>query len=297
MECAGKGQNASKHTYLRQDAPTVRSFSAFFFYLSALFGVFQRFTVHFWRIVAHFFPDLRSTTAPRLETFLITKTLTFQQAHHLLTAKNESILKSINQGVPLFRIVHVRHPFQRLYSAWLDKFVSCRDGCKNREFYKPFEKFEKQILKFDEQNIPHNLGKRNFTITFRAFVLWLTDNNTNYKENAHWQPMYQLCSPCAVRYDFISHLETIEADNELIYEKLRISGLFEFPHANKKRVTTGNKEVMLSLKQVRYDQILRLARLYKKMHLTSEMLYKLYDFYKLDFELYGYNFTYFMQVF
>ena len=35
-----------------------------------------------------------------------------------------------------------------------------------------------------------------------------------------------------------------------------------------------------------YDQILRLARLYKKMYVTKEMLEKLYEIYKLDFDLY-----------
>lgn len=109
--------------------------------------------------------------------------------------------------------------------------------------------------------------------------------------------MHMLCSPCAVQYDFVSHLETIEADFEFVREKLGVSGMFEFPHANEKRLSGGNDEIELSLEQVRYSQILKLARLYKTMDVTREMILRLYEFHKLDFELYGYSFTDFMRFF
>ena len=235
------------------------------------------------------------------------KSLSFQQAHDLLTAKTESYSKSINHGIPLFRILHVRHPFQRIYSAWSDKFVSCRENTVTQTFYKQFWQYEKSILRFDDKNYSEQeislIFKRqnNVTIPFRDFVKWLIDNDSNYKANPHWRPMYQLTSPCLVEYDFISHLETIEADFEFVLEKLGISGMFEFPHGNEKasekRPSVRNKRNTMSLEQGRYDKILKTARLYKKMDLTKEMIYKLYDLYKLDFELFGYDFEYFIANF
>ena len=44
--------------------------------------------------------------------------------------------------------------------------------------------------------------------------------------NYHWKKYHELCQPCAIDYDVIAHLETIEEDSRLEAES---SARFLFP--------------------------------------------------------------------
>ena len=61
------------------------------------------------------------------------------------------------------------------------------------------------------------------TPTFDEFVEYLIDPATTRYEpfNGHWRPQFDLCHPCAVRYDFIGHFETIGEDSEYILRRSR----------------------------------------------------------------------------
>lgn len=37
----------------------------------------------------------------------------------------------------------------------------------------------------------------------------------------HWMPVYHLCQPCAVRYDFVGSYERLEADASQVLEWVR----------------------------------------------------------------------------
>lgn len=47
--------------------------------------------------------------------------------------------------------------------------------------------------------------------------------------NEHWMPVYHLCQPCAVRYDFVGSYERLEADANQVLEWVRAPPHVQFP--------------------------------------------------------------------
>lgn len=47
--------------------------------------------------------------------------------------------------------------------------------------------------------------------------------------NEHWMPVYHLCQPCAVRYDFVGSYERLEADANQVLEWVRAPPHVRFP--------------------------------------------------------------------
>ena len=89
-----------------------------------------------------------------------------------------------------FKFLFVREPFERLLSAYLNKFYSgdpvFHDG------------FGKQIIKLYRPG-----GKpEDKNITFDEFLNYVLHIGNGYW-NEHWQTYDKLCHPCWVHYDFI----------------------------------------------------------------------------------------------
>ena len=110
-----------------------------------------------------------------------------------------------------FKFLVVRHPLDRLVSAYRDKFVKRQASFLN-------EAVQIRILfrsKFSE-------SKKRY-VTFEEFVRYvLTTGMRNVTQNQHWATYEDLCQPCFIKYDYIGNLETMEEDSEVI---LRILGL------------------------------------------------------------------------
>lgn len=47
--------------------------------------------------------------------------------------------------------------------------------------------------------------------------------------NEHWMPIYNLCQPCAVRYDFIGSYERLNEDANHVLEKVQAPSFIRFP--------------------------------------------------------------------
>ena len=97
----------------------------------------------------------------------------------------------------------VRHPFDRLVSAYLDKIDNMGDPG-----YRSIAK-----------NIKTTFGK----INFKNFLLFVMKKIENYEDcsaknlqcnliDVHWRPYYLRCAYCDINYNFIGRMESFERD-------------------------------------------------------------------------------------
>lgn len=159
-----------------------------------------------------------------------------------LAENSQKLAESVTIGkfsnLKNFRILHGRHPFLRLRSAFTDKFCSPiqeeeanktnpntghRLPSYNKNFAKyhqqakfyetetSFESFEKLDREFLEKT------KKKCQVSFYAFLKFLIDGEglKNYA-NQHWEPMYYLCGTCFVDFNLFTKLEFIDEDIEYL---------------------------------------------------------------------------------
>lgn len=117
-----------------------------------------------------------------------------------------------------FKFMFVRDPLDRLVSAYNDKFVK-----RNITYF--HERYGKQIaLKYRKSS------KKQYKddVTFNEFFRYLSDTKVE-QLNEHWAPFYELCQPCAMRYDFIGSFEKLEEDANKVLRHLNSSQPVRFP--------------------------------------------------------------------
>ena len=145
-----------------------------------------------------------------------------------------------------YRILNVRHPVERLYSAWHQKFNKNHWNVNTyrhdflREDYIPnFQETETHIVRFDqfvdyflrtkelnpfiyEENLEIDLNKYNGKPeAVPGFIMKKARiQKENYFINHHWHSLLWNCLPCHVDYDYVTQLETAHDDSVKIFDKI-----------------------------------------------------------------------------
>uniref|UniRef100_A0A182RBE1 Carbohydrate sulfotransferase n=1 Tax=Anopheles funestus TaxID=62324 RepID=A0A182RBE1_ANOFN len=167
-----------------------------------------------------------------------------------------------------FSFIIVRHPFERLMSAFEDRLVSMKNAYYSRVSQAIYKRY-------------HPMGKG--TISFRDFVQYIIDdvryNNGTIALDIHWCPINNLCTPCFARYDYIIKLETYQQDVETMIKQANLQGIVKLAQIN----------------HVRKDSVQTLAMKYFSQ-LTQEQMDRLYNIYEMDFELFGYSAETYFQI-
>ena len=114
-------------------------------------------------------------------------------------------------------------------------------------------------------------------ITFERFIEYVLEGS---HPNQHWKPYYEVCDPCRAHYSAIGQLETMDEDIKYI---LTISNLHKYVSEVKTRHATKNGSSH-SWTEVYYSQ------------LPCDLLMGLYQFYEIDFELFGYDAKYYFTL-
>ncbi|XP_064091082.1 carbohydrate sulfotransferase 10-like isoform X2 [Macrobrachium nipponense] len=115
------------------------------------------------------------------------------------------------RGFAAFMVV--RHPFQRVLSAYRDKFLDRSEGKKFRKFKELYGL--SIIAKHRKSEPPPEEEYYRDVPTFWEFVQYLISTPV-WEYNEHWRPYYLTCSPCHHHYNFILHLETLQDDAEYL---------------------------------------------------------------------------------
>ena len=125
------------------------------------------------------------------------------------------------------KILSVRHPIERLFSAWHNKFSL------NHKYVKKYiNKYSRKIPK--NYKTPPGMA-----CSFQDFIdYWLlemeryAEYSDKYKDpnilynkimqsfDHHWRPILWQCLPCNTNFNYISKLETIDRDSNLILKEV-----------------------------------------------------------------------------
>merc|ERR1711997_862648 len=191
------------------------------------------------------------------------------------------------------KFIIVRHPFERLVSAYRDKLA----GYTRNEHYL---KMRKVIIK----KYRKDKSDRSSIPSFRESVDFVLDElkkmergSSNLVIDGHFMPYTRRCIPCAIDYDVIIKFESLEADSQYLIEECHLENKLKVIHENaaptgvrtaqgqknkSKKVKAGkaapDKSSSSSAQSLKYFQ-----------DIEPEKMKALYNHYLLDFEIFGYS--------
>ena len=185
----------------------------------------------------------------------------------------------------------VRHPFNRLVSAFRDKIERSHEKVIAKDWYykvygKPIvSRYRRAALArfgadfFSAENnfgavVPVKGGVRTADLpTFWEFVQYVKACRIS-RMDEHWKPVYEFCSPCHVNYESVIHFENLSDEAEHLKSVLEpgrpLASRWENPNYS------GMTQDDLTIK---YFQTLSKSDI--------EELYKIYE---LDMKMFGYRF-------
>lgn len=166
-----------------------------------------------------------------------------------------------------FKFIFVRNPLDRILSAYRNKFHSV-----NIQFHATYGRHI--VRRYRKPSVPVQ-DVKGHDVTFREFVKYLIDKRNSLQNmNEHWMPMFELCQPCFIKYDFIGSFEDLEIDTNALLAKLNAAKGITFPR-----------------KQAQYGQPIskeKIAAFYA--NISAEEYRSLHERYKNDFKCFSYRF-------
>ena len=159
----------------------------------------------------------------------------------------------------------VRHPFERLISAYKEKVLMPHNHVPsyvNPKFKSVFE-------------------KRN-SMSFADFIDLIIQDHQNGKvpPNGHWNTFSNMCMHCTIPYDVIGQLETFNEDLKYIILKLGLQNILSIEDIEKSQINKSD---------YKKDKKKEIAKYFSQ--LTKAKFEELWKIYRLDFEMFGYNVT------
>lgn len=123
------------------------------------------------------------------------------------------------------------------------------------------------------------VGKVTFTEFSKDVV---TTWSSGIELDPHWREQHKLCCPCYIKYDFIGHFENLKEDVDHVLTELKASEdqklKFAFPFQN---------TFQFQFKRVPVSQQGR--NIYAS--LSRDLVRQLIGVYKIDYELFGYDYS------
>lgn len=173
----------------------------------------------------------------------------------------EELLAALEDpGATSFLIV--RDPFERLLSAYRDKIESTK-----QKFYK--------ALRCRIQQKARTKRTLDCQPTFPEFVDYLLEERAKGNApNEHWAPYYSFCSPCQVAFDYVLRFESLPEEEAFLVANVPGLSAVVKPH----KVHSSHTDYGAVTRQY-FSQ------------LSALKLARLYDIYRNDFIIFGYNVT------
>ncbi|XP_059845226.1 carbohydrate sulfotransferase 14 [Hypanus sabinus] len=157
-----------------------------------------------------------------------------------------------------YKFMFVRDPMERLLSAYRNKFGEVVDYQR---------RYGMEIVRRYRKSIGQSKGD---DVTFSEFLQYLVDEDVETM-NEHWMPVYNLCQPCAVTYDYIGSYERLHSDAHHVLQNIGATDSVEFPE-----------------RQAWYKPVTKEILHYYLCKVPQELLLELLPKYILDFSLYAY---------
>ncbi|XP_018324385.1 carbohydrate sulfotransferase 11-like [Agrilus planipennis] len=173
-------------------------------------------------------------------------------------------LKRANRVYTSFIIV--RHPFERLLSAFKDKLECARD---NNKAYRRL----RLLIKKGRRGQNPGAYLRNCTSgpTFFQFITYVIRMAKINRFNEHWEPVWSFCTPCFFEFDVIAHVETLQEDADYLIKHAKLEDVIKPQWRHKSASQTKDE-----------------AKKYFS-ELSQSQIKDLYNIYRQDFEMFGYS--------
>ncbi|KAJ8881098.1 hypothetical protein PR048_017571 [Dryococelus australis] len=177
------------------------------------------------------------------------------------------------------RFIIVRHPFERLLSAYRDKL----EHRKGKMYY--YERYGRQIVSLYRKRSPNSLTvlMQPREPTFVEFVRYIVERR-HFDE--HWRPYHTECSPCTLQYQYILKTESLDSEEGYLVQALGLQNLSSFHKASSHRIHNVNPSGRTGSQQAQqyYSQV------------PPDLVKKLYEIYANDFEMFNYTATEYFNV-
>ncbi|CAF3606607.1 unnamed protein product [Rotaria sp. Silwood1] len=179
------------------------------------------------------------------------------------------------------RVIFVRHPLERLASAYIDKIASLQaspfslyDNIRRticRKFASFYLKSNETAFYHWRRIIPKMIDEPCGKVvpSFQHFLEHIISDSVSM--DVHWQPYSSLCQVCALKYNFIGKYETMQTDLNTLMSRINLtSNDLQFD----RRFSTG-----------------RTKKQYQLMYsnLSDRLMCRLKYIYHNDFKLFDYR--------
>lgn len=166
------------------------------------------------------------------------------------------------------KFMFVREPFERLLSAYRDKFLSERSFRDKIVKGHPYfaRKYGKRIGRVTRAlrelaSPTSHVHNQDHNVTFSDFIDYILHIGTaGARFNEHWRPYHKICHPCQVQYDIIGHYETLANDAEFVLKETGIENYVTFP---KWKPTNTSLLLLQYFKPIALEKIRLLQNLYE----------------------------------
>ena len=122
----------------------------------------------------------------------------------------------------LVTLTFVRHPFDRLASAYYDKMI-LPDWTKVTEKRKPIKPIRNKIIRKYRQTDPETDPSSPTPVEFVQYLLEVFNNlNSTFELDPHFKPQWATCPFCRVDFDFIGKIESMKEDEVIMEEAIGV---------------------------------------------------------------------------
>ncbi|XP_002412303.4 carbohydrate sulfotransferase 8 [Ixodes scapularis] len=225
------------------------------------------------RVAFCFVPKVASTSVKSLFAALLNISRPADSADAIHEIFNAEVLRVGPSHFPrsklktYTRAVFVRHPFERLVSAFVDK--AGRPRSAEPFFYDVYWDRALAGLAGNETT-----GVR---MTFPLFVDYILAQPDALWDD-HWAPYYSRCEPCLFDYNVVGKLETGDRDFRTLFSRMGLASGDVVPRKNTRTVGDAGEKGGARKSAKEYFA-----------ELSSSQVMQLYRRYFYDFELFGYN--------
>ncbi|XP_069499487.1 carbohydrate sulfotransferase 11-like isoform X1 [Ambystoma mexicanum] len=164
------------------------------------------------------------------------------------------------------KFVFVREPFERLVSAYRNKFT--------RNYNTAFHKrYGTKIIQRHRRDPTDEALENGDDVQFEEFLYYLVDPRTQHEEpfNEHWERVHSLCHPCIIHYDVIGKYETLAQDANYVLQLIGTHDSVKFPSSSKTTRTTDGMT----------------AQYFQNISLFYQR--RVFNLYKMDYMLFNYS--------
>nr|XP_020037062.1 carbohydrate sulfotransferase 8 isoform X2 [Castor canadensis] len=165
------------------------------------------------------------------------------------------------------KMLFVREPFERLVSAFRDKFEH------PNSYYHPV--FGKAILARYRANASREALRTGSGVRFPEFVQYLLDVHRPVGMDIHWDHVSRLCSPCLIDYDFVGKFESMEVDANFFLRLIHAPRNLTFP-----RFKDRHSQEARTTARITHRYFAQLSALQRQ---------RAYDFYYMDYLMFNYS--------